>query len=115
MRFKLVARDVLIDVMNRQGWTNRGLAEYVGCAPGTIDNLISGKTQSVNEARTARLICRALDVPADVIFTPPIPSVARQNGKRKSNKTRGRTPPASEERREAEGGGSAQTEPDVND
>src|SRR5579859_3546427 len=84
MRFKLVARDALIDAMTRQGWSNRGLAEYVGCAPGTIDNLVACKTQSVSRARTARLICRALDVPVEVFFTPIPPSVARHVDNRKS-------------------------------
>lgn len=74
MRMRLVARDALIDRMDRKGWSNRRMAKYVGCAPGTIDNLVVGRTQSVQSGRTAELICEALDVPLDVFFVPEISS-----------------------------------------
>ncbi len=68
MRMQLVARDALVDRMDRKGFSNRRLAKYAECAPGTIDNLVSGRTQSVNNPRTAELICEALDVPMDIFF-----------------------------------------------
>ncbi len=74
MRMKLVARDSLTDRMDRKGWSNRRLARYAECAPGTIDNLLTGRTQAVNSGRTAELICEALDVPLDVYFVPEISS-----------------------------------------
>lgn len=74
MRMKLVARESLEERMDRKGWSNRRLAKYADCAPGTIDNLISGRTKSVNDGRTAELICEALDVPLDVYFVPEISS-----------------------------------------
>lgn len=74
MRMKLVAHDALVELMSIRGLSNRGLAEFVGCAPGTIDNLVSGRTQSVNGARTAKRICLALDVPFEVFFVPVISS-----------------------------------------
>lgn len=74
MRMKLVARDSLEERMDRKGWSNRRLAKYADCAPGTIDNLLSGRTRSVNDGRTAELICEALDVPLDVYFVPEISS-----------------------------------------
>jgi transcriptional regulator with XRE-family HTH domain len=77
---RLVARGILIDQMMRKGWSNRGLAEFVGCAPGTIDNLVSGRTQSVNGLRTAQLISEALEVPLGVFFVPVLSSDADQIG-----------------------------------
>ncbi|MGN7133417.1 helix-turn-helix domain-containing protein [Rhodococcoides corynebacterioides] len=74
MRMKLIARDALDERMIRKGWSNRRLAKYAECAPGTIDNLIVGRTQAVNNPRTAELICEALDVPLDVFFVPEISS-----------------------------------------
>lgn len=74
MRMKLVARDSLIDRMERKGFSNRRLAKYSEVSPGTIDNLVVGRTQSVNRGRTAELICEALDVPIDVYFVPEISS-----------------------------------------
>lgn len=76
MRMKLVARDSLEERMDRKGWSNRRLAKYADCAPGTIDNLLSGRTKAVNDGRTAELICEALDVPLDVYFVPEISSNA---------------------------------------
>lgn len=78
MRMQLVARDALIGRMDRKGFSNRRLAKYAECAPGTVDNLISGRTQATNNPRTAELICEALDVPLDVFFVPEISSTARQ-------------------------------------
>lgn len=72
MRMKLVARDALIDRMERKGWSNRRLAKYADCSPGTIDNLVLGRTQSLQTGRTAELICEALDVPLDIFFVPEI-------------------------------------------
>ena len=83
MRMKLVARDSLIDRMERKGFSNRRLAKYSEVSPGTIDNLVVGRTQSVNRGRTAELICEALDVPLDVYFVPEISSDNRQNVKQK--------------------------------
>ena len=76
MRMKLVARDSLAERMDRKGFSARRLAKYAECAPGTIDNLIVGRTQSLNNGRTAELICEALDVPLDVYFVPEISSAA---------------------------------------
>jgi transcriptional regulator with XRE-family HTH domain len=73
---KLVARDSLVERMDRKGWSNRRLAKYADVSPGTIDNLVSGRTQSVNRGRVAELICEALDVPVDVYFIPEISSSA---------------------------------------
>lgn len=78
MRMKLVARDSLAERMERKGWSNRRLAKYAECAPGTIDNLLLGRTSSVNKGRTAELICEALDVPVDVYFVPEISSADKQ-------------------------------------
>lgn len=74
MRMKLVARDSLIERMDRKGFSNRRLAKYAEVSPGTIDNLISGRTQSVQSGRTAELMCEALDVPLDIYFVPEISS-----------------------------------------
>ncbi len=76
MRMKLVARDALIDRMDRKNFSARRLAKYAECSPGTIDNLLTGRTQAVNRPRTAELICEALDVPRDVFFVPELPSAA---------------------------------------
>ena len=81
VRLKLVARDALVDRMERRGWSRRRLAKYSECAPGTIDNLVSGRTQAVNKGRTAELICEALDVPIDVFFVPEISSNTSENAK----------------------------------
>lgn len=70
MRMKLMAHSAFVELLALKGWSNRRLAEVVGCAPGTIDNLVSGRTQSVNGVRTARRICQALGVPFDVFFVP---------------------------------------------
>lgn len=75
MRMKLVARDSLIERMERKGFSNRRLAKYAEVSPGTIDNLVSGRTQSVQSGRTAELMCEALDVPLDIYFVPEISSV----------------------------------------
>lgn len=83
MRMKLVARDALIDRMERKEFSNRRLAKYAECAPGTIDNLINGRTESVQRPRTAELICEALDVPLDVFFVPAISSDAKRNASRR--------------------------------
>lgn len=82
MRMKLVARDALADRMDRKNFSNRRLARYSECAPGTIDNLLSGRTQAVNNPRTAELICEALDVPMDIFFVPEISSDTRRDGNR---------------------------------
>lgn len=82
-RLRLVARDALETRMERKGFSNRRLARYAECAPGTIDNLLAGRTQSVNNGRTAELICEALDVPLDVFFVPENTSGTRQNTKRR--------------------------------
>lgn len=79
MRMKLVARDALADRMKRKNFSNRRLAKYVDCAPGTIDNLLSGKTQALNGQKYARRICEALDVPLDVFFVPEVSSTARRS------------------------------------
>lgn len=76
---KLVARDSLIERMDRKGFSNRRLAKYAEVAPGTIDNLVKGRTQSVQTGRTAELICEALDVPLDIYFVPEISSSASRS------------------------------------
>ncbi|NIL77677.1 hypothetical protein RhoFasB10_03828 [Rhodococcus sp. B10] len=83
MRMKLVARDALLDRMIRKDFSNRRLAKYAECAPGTIDNLLNGRTQAVNKPRTAELICEALDVPLDVFFVPEISNNERQSTARR--------------------------------
>ena len=83
MRMQLVARDALIDRMDRKGFSNRRLAKYAECAPGTVDNLISGRTQAVNKPRTAELICEALDVPLDIFFVPEISRKAMHHPSRR--------------------------------
>lgn len=69
-RLRLVARDGLADRMERKGWSSRRLAKYAEVTHGTIDNLLLGRTQSVNKGRTAELICEALDIPLDLFFVP---------------------------------------------
>lgn len=76
---KLVARDSLIERMDRKGFSNRRLAKYAEVSPGTIDNLVSGRTQSVQSGRTAELMCEALDVPLDIYFVPEISSAASRS------------------------------------
>lgn len=76
MRLRLVARDALTERMVRKGFSARRLAKYAECAPGTIDNLLAGRTQAVNKGRTAELICEALDVPMDIFFVPEVSSAA---------------------------------------
>ena len=75
---KLVARDSLIERMERKGFSNRRLAKYAEVSPGTIDNLVSGRTQSVQSGRTAELICEGLDVPLDIYFVSEISSNTSQ-------------------------------------
>lgn len=86
MRMKLVARDALISRMARKEFSNRRLAKYAECAPGTIDNLINGRTNSVQKPRTAELICEALDVPLDVFFVPAISSDARRTASQRKER-----------------------------
>jgi transcriptional regulator with XRE-family HTH domain len=74
MRMRLIARDALKGRMERKEYSNRRLARAAQVSPGTIDNLVSGRTQSVNHDETAKLICRALEVPVDVYFVPDISS-----------------------------------------
>ncbi|MET4059996.1 transcriptional regulator with XRE-family HTH domain [Arthrobacter sp. UYP6] len=76
---KLVARDSLIERMDRKGFSNRRLAKYAEVSPGTIDNLVLGRTQSVQSGRTAELICEALDVPLDIYFVPEISTSASRS------------------------------------
>lgn len=82
MRMRLVARESLVDRMDEKGWSNRRLAKYAECAPGTIDNLTKGPeaggTASVNGGRVAELICEALDVQLRVYFVPEISSKASE-------------------------------------
>lgn len=83
MRMKLVARDALIVRMERKEFSNRRLAKYAECAPGTIDNLVNGRTESLQKPRTAELICEALDVPLDVFFVPAISSDTKRTTSRR--------------------------------
>lgn len=83
MRMQLVARDSMVDRMDRKGFSNRRLAKYAEVSPGTIDNLVLGRTQAVQKGRTAELICEALDVPIDVYFVPAIASVASRADKQR--------------------------------
>lgn len=83
VRLRLVARDALTERMERKGFSNRRLAKYAEVSPGTIDNLLVGRTQSVNRGRTAELICEALDVPLDVFFVPEISSATSRTTKSK--------------------------------
>ena len=78
MRAQLVARDSLVERMERKGFTNRRLAKYAECAAGTIDNLVGGRTQSLNKPRVAELICEALDVPFDFFFVSEISRTTTQ-------------------------------------
>lgn len=85
MRMKLVARDAMAVRMERKSFSNRRLAKYAGCAPGTIDNLLSGKTQALNSRKVAERICEALDVyPIDIFFVPEVPSNARRSTSRRA-------------------------------
>lgn len=88
MRMKLVARDALADRMYRKGWDSRRLAKYAEVSHTTINNLRSGVTQSVNDPRTAELICEALDLQLDVFFVPEVSRAAVQTGQRHSRKGR---------------------------
>lgn len=88
MRMRLVARDILLHQMARKGWSNRALAEFVGCAPGTIDNLVAGRTQSLNGRRTAQLISEALGLPVEVFFVPVLSSAAVRDGKSRDGKSK---------------------------
>lgn len=81
-RHKLVSVDMLVKRMEAKGFSARRLARYAECVPGTIDNLIAGRTQSLNKGRTAELICEALDVPMDLFFVPEKTSSAGQPNKR---------------------------------
>lgn len=83
-RMRLVARDSLIERMERKGFSNRRLAKYAEVWPGTIDNLVNGRTNSVMKGRTAELICEALDVPVDVYFVPEISTTAGRTTKPKA-------------------------------
>lgn len=78
MRMKLIRREALVDRMAEKKFSNRRMAKYAECAPGTIDNLLSGRTQAVNSGRTAELICEAIDMPLDFFFVPEVSSTARQ-------------------------------------
>lgn len=80
-RIRLVARDALQDRMVRKGFSNRRLARYSECAPGTIDNLVRGRTEYLNKPRVGELICEALDVPFDVFFVPYVSSSTGRSAK----------------------------------
>lgn len=82
-RHKLVSVDMLVKRMEAKSFSARRLARYAECVPGTIDNLIAGRTQSLNKGRTAELICEALDVPMDLFFVPEKTSTAGQTNKQK--------------------------------
>ncbi|QCB93337.1 helix-turn-helix domain-containing protein [Cellulomonas shaoxiangyii] len=81
MRHKLVSVDMLKKRMAVKGFSARRLAKYAECVPGTIDNLIAGRTQSLNKGRTAELICEALDVPMDLFFVSEMTSVTSHTTK----------------------------------
>lgn len=81
-RLQLVARDALVDRMGRRGFTNRKLASYAECAPGTIDNLVNGTTSYLNKPAVAERICEVLDVPLDVYFVPVASSATPRTTKR---------------------------------
>lgn len=68
VRLRLINHEAFVERMNRKRFSNRQLAKQAKVAPGTIDNLVRRRTQSVNCARTAQLICQALDVPVDLFF-----------------------------------------------
>ena len=77
MRMRLIVPPAIVaDRMEIKGFSNRRLARYAEVAPGTIDNLLRGDTKSVNKARTAELICEALDAQLDLYFLPEISSNA---------------------------------------
>lgn len=78
-RAKLVARDALMNQMERKGFSSRRLAKYAEVTHGTIDNLLRGRTQAVNKRRTAELICEALEVPFDIFFVPEVSNTAGQS------------------------------------
>lgn len=83
VRLRLVQRESLIDQMVKKGFSNRRLARYADCAPGTIDNLLTGRTQALNKGRTAELICEALGLDVRLYFMPEISSTARQIDQRR--------------------------------
>lgn len=81
-RMLLIAPAALAEQMDTRGWSNRRLAKYAECAPGTIDNLRSGRTKGVNNPRTAELICEAMGLPLSLVFMPEKSNTACHSGMR---------------------------------
>ena len=79
-RMLLIAPAALAEQMEMRGWSNRRLAKYAECAPGTIDNLMNGRTKGVNNPRTAELICEAMGLPLSLVFAPEKSTVACRSG-----------------------------------
>ncbi|WP_141748231.1 helix-turn-helix transcriptional regulator [Brachybacterium sp. HMSC06H03] len=79
-RMLLIAPAALAEQMEMRGWSNRRLAKYAECAPGTIDNLMNGRTKGVNNPRTAELICEAMGLPMSLVFAPEKSTAVCQTG-----------------------------------
>lgn len=57
--------------------SGRRLARYADVHPSFIDHLLSGRSTTC-KPQTAERIAEALEVPLEILFTPHVPSDARQ-------------------------------------
>lgn len=69
-RMLLIAPAALAEQMEMRDWSNRRPAKYAECAPGTIDNLMNGRTKGANNPRAAELICEAMGLRLSLVFAP---------------------------------------------
>lgn len=74
--YRLISPDALASYMRFRGESTRSLGEKVGCSHGTIHNYASGKIKLVPEGR-AKVLCRVLGVPLEVLFVPEVSTVTR--------------------------------------
>lgn len=61
----------------RNKMSQRHLAKIIGCSPGFINHLTSGRATSCSPEKAVRM-CEALNVPLKVLFLPIGPAVKRE-------------------------------------
>ena len=73
---RLISPAVLRQYMKFRGLNLRELGERSGNSKSLIGHLTTGERSSTSPDR-ARRICRALDVPVEVLFVPEVTTVQR--------------------------------------
>lgn len=73
---RLISSEALSQYLKYRGMSLRQVAERAGCSKSTIGHLTTGHVRQTRP-ETARAICKALDVPVEVLFVPRVSTVQR--------------------------------------